>query len=49
MPGGVKQTKFILQGLEVDADQMRRNIDMTHVLVMSQAVVLNRVLASLKP
>ena len=40
MSGALKQTKFILQGLEVDADQMRRNIDMTHGLVMSEAVMM---------
>ena len=40
MSGALKQTKFILQGLEVDAEQMRRNIDMTHGLVMSEAVMM---------
>ncbi len=40
MSGALKQTKFILQGLEVDADQMRRNIDLTHGLVMSEAVMM---------
>jgi 3-carboxy-cis,cis-muconate cycloisomerase len=40
MSGALKQTKFILQGLEVDAAQMRRNIDMTHGLVMSEAVMM---------
>ncbi len=40
MSGALKQTKFILAGLEVDADQMRRNIDMTHGLVMSEAVMM---------
>ena len=38
--GALKQTKFILAGLEVDAAQMRRNIDMTHGLVMSEAVMM---------
>ena len=38
--GALKQTKFILAGLEVDAVQMRRNIDMTHGLVMSEAVMM---------
>ena len=32
MSGALKLTKFILAGLEVDADQMRRNIDLTHGL-----------------
>jgi 3-carboxy-cis,cis-muconate cycloisomerase len=36
MSGALKQTKFVLKGLEVDAAQMRRNIDMTHGLVMSR-------------
>lgn len=40
MSGALKQTKFILSGLEVDAAQMRRNIDMTHGLVMSEAVMM---------
>jgi 3-carboxy-cis,cis-muconate cycloisomerase len=40
MSGALKQTKFILQGLEVDAAQMRKNIDMTHGLVMSEAVMM---------
>ena len=34
------QTTFVLSGLEVDAEQMRRNIDMTHRLVMSEAVMM---------
>ncbi len=40
MSGALKQTKFILAGLEVDAVQMRRNIDLTHGLVMSEAVMM---------
>jgi 3-carboxy-cis,cis-muconate cycloisomerase len=40
MSGALKQTKFIPQGLEVDAEQMRRNVDMTHGLVMSEAVMM---------
>ena len=40
MSGALKQTKFMLQGLEVDAAQMRRNLDMTHGLVMSEAVMM---------
>ena len=40
MSGALKQTRFILSGLEVDAEQMRRNIDMTHGLVMSEAVMM---------
>jgi 3-carboxy-cis,cis-muconate cycloisomerase len=30
----------MLQGLEVDAQAMRRNIDLTHGLVMSEAVMM---------
>jgi 3-carboxy-cis,cis-muconate cycloisomerase len=40
MSGALKQTKFILQGLEVDAEQMRKNIDITNGLVMSEAVMM---------
>ncbi|MBL8379068.1 MAG: adenylosuccinate lyase family protein [Burkholderiales bacterium] len=40
LSGALKQAKFILSGLEVDAAQMRRNIDMTHGLVMSEAVMM---------
>lgn len=38
--GALKQTKFVLQGLEVDADRMRSNMDMTNGLVMSEAVMM---------
>jgi 3-carboxy-cis,cis-muconate cycloisomerase len=40
MSGALKQTKFVLQGLEVDADRMRANMDMTNGLVMSEAVMM---------
>ena len=40
MSGALKQTKFVLAGLEVDTVQMRRNIDITHGLVMSEAVMM---------
>jgi 3-carboxy-cis,cis-muconate cycloisomerase len=40
MSGALKQTKFILKGLEVDATRMRANIDMTNGLVMSEAVMM---------
>ena len=36
------QTTFVLSGLEVDAEQMRCNIDMTHRLVMPEAVMMGR-------
>jgi len=38
--GALKQTLFVLQGLEVDAAKMRANIDLTHGLVMSEAVMM---------
>ena len=40
MAGALKQTKFILGGLEVDAKRMRANIDLTKGLVMSEAVMM---------
>ena len=40
MAGALKQTKFILAGLEVDARRMRANIDLTKGLVMSEAVMM---------
>jgi len=38
--GALKQARFILEGLEVDPTRMRRNIDLTHGLVMSEAVMM---------
>jgi len=38
--GALKQTKFVLQGLEVDATRMRANMDITNGLVMSEAVMM---------
>ena len=40
LSGALKQARFILAGLEVDAGQMRRNIDFTNGLVMSEAVMM---------
>ena len=40
MSGALKQTKFVLKGLEVDATRMRANIDITNGLVMSEAVMM---------
>ena len=40
LSGALHQTKFILAGLEVDAQRMRANIDMTNGLVMSEAVMM---------
>jgi 3-carboxy-cis,cis-muconate cycloisomerase len=38
--GALKQTRFVLDGLEVDAARMRSNIDLTNGLVMSEAVMM---------
>jgi len=38
--GALQQTLCVLQGLEVDAARMRANIDLTHGLVMSEAVMM---------
>ena len=38
--GALKHARFILEGLEVDTARMRENIDMTHGLVMSEAVMM---------
>ena len=38
--GALKQAKFVLAGLEVDAAQMRANIELTKGLVMSEAVMM---------
>ncbi len=38
--GALKQSRFVLEGLEVDTGAMRRNIDMTNGLVMSEAVMM---------
>lgn len=40
LSGALEQAKFVLQGLEVDAARMRANIDLTHGLVMSEAVMM---------
>ena len=40
MAGALKQSRFILEGLEVDEARMRENIDMTQGLVMSEAVMM---------
>jgi 3-carboxy-cis,cis-muconate cycloisomerase len=40
MAGALKQTRFVLEGLEVDAAKMRANIDMTNGLLMSEAVMM---------
>ncbi len=40
MAGALKQSRAVLEGLEVDPAAMRLNIDMTHGLVMSEAVMM---------
>ena len=40
MAAALKQSRFVLEGLEVDEARMRHNIDMTHGLVMSEAVMM---------
>ena len=40
LAGALKQARILLSGLEVDAAKMRKNIDMTGGLVMSEAVMM---------
>jgi 3-carboxy-cis,cis-muconate cycloisomerase len=40
MAGALKQARSVVEGLEVDAAAMRRNIDLTGGLVMSEAVMM---------
>ncbi len=40
LAGALKQSRVIVEGLEVEPAAMRRNIDMTHGLVMSEAVMM---------
>ncbi len=40
LAGALKQTRFVLEGLEVDPAAMRKNIDLTNGLVMSEAVMM---------
>ena len=40
LAGALKQTRFLLEGLEVDVHRMRANIDITNGLVMSEAVMM---------
>ena len=40
LAGALKQSRVIVEGLEVDPVAMRRNLDMTHGLVMSEAVMM---------
>ena len=38
--GALKQSRFVLEGLEVDAAKMRANLDMTNGLIVSEAVMM---------
>src|SRR5262249_27693259 len=38
--GALAQTKLLLQGLEVDADRMRANLDLTRGMIVSEAVMM---------
>ena len=40
LAGALKHSRAVLEGLEVDPEAMRRNIEMTHGLVMSEAVMM---------
>jgi len=40
LAGALRQAKFVLAGLEVDAERMRANLDLTHGLVVSEAVMM---------
>jgi len=38
--GALQQTAFVLAGLQVDADKMRANLDLTKGLIVSEAVMM---------
>jgi len=40
LAGALRQSRSVLEGLEVDAQAMRRNLDLTQGLVMSEAVMM---------
>jgi 3-carboxy-cis,cis-muconate cycloisomerase len=40
LAGALKQARAVVSGLEVDAERMRANLDMTNGLVMSEAVMM---------
>jgi 3-carboxy-cis,cis-muconate cycloisomerase len=40
LAGALKQSRSLVEGLEVDEARMRANLDMTHGLVMSEAVMM---------
>ena len=40
LAGALSQSRFVIEGLEVDVKRMRANLDMTHGLVVSEAVMM---------
>jgi 3-carboxy-cis,cis-muconate cycloisomerase len=40
LAGALRQARDVVSGLEVDADRMRANLEMTHGLVVSEAVMM---------
>jgi 3-carboxy-cis,cis-muconate cycloisomerase len=40
LAGALKQARFVVSGLEVDAERMRANMEMTNGLVVSEAVMM---------
>jgi len=40
LAGALKQARFVMAGLEVDTARMRANLDLTHGLVVSEAVMM---------
>ena len=38
--GALRQARLVVEGLEVDAERMRANLDMTNGLVVSEAVMM---------
>jgi 3-carboxy-cis,cis-muconate cycloisomerase len=40
LAGALSQSRFVIDGLEVDTKRMRANLDMTHGLVVSEAVMM---------
>jgi 3-carboxy-cis,cis-muconate cycloisomerase len=40
LAGALKQARFVLEGLEVDEERMRANLDMTNGLIVSEAVMM---------
>ena len=40
LAGALKQTRFVLEGLEVDVPRMRKNLDLTSGLIVAEAVMM---------